>query len=282
MQTIQDPEILDIYKVNSNSANSVYGLEINNEIRRIECELPIGFGANRSYNMTVIHRGFGVLQVSEHAWNSQTKLKVNPNQEKYMFRTVIRTETPGQHHISFLGGYLNIQAPGIAKGMNLAANLANLQKSVTIEYENNKCTIISAISEDEVRCNFGRLIKPQKRVYYAGNQGVSVVSKGCTKSFFLDNLATERVSHPAYDRKRLSSFFEAYRYPDSMCVRYQSILNFELTENMGFGMFCSPKFCRLQMSSYGNDHRQEEFVKMGEILDQTSTKHSEYFRDFTK
>jgi hypothetical protein len=64
MQTIQDQSILDIYKINFSTANSVYGLETDNEIRRIECELPIGFSQTdltKSYNMTVIHKGFGVL-----------------------------------------------------------------------------------------------------------------------------------------------------------------------------------------------------------------------------
>jgi hypothetical protein len=62
-----------------------------------------------------------------------------------------------------------VLSPGIAKGMSLAADLPKLLNSVSLEYENNKCTILSAVSEDEVRCYMGRLIKPQPRVYYAGN-----------------------------------------------------------------------------------------------------------------
>jgi hypothetical protein len=57
--------------MNYDSDNSEFGLQINSEIRRLECDLPVGI-AHGMYNVTVIHKGFGALKVSEHAWNAQT------------------------------------------------------------------------------------------------------------------------------------------------------------------------------------------------------------------
>jgi hypothetical protein len=100
MQIIQESEIYNMNMRNGDTDNSPFGLQVNTEIRRIECDLPVGFKGG-AYNFTVIHRGFGALKVSEHAWNAQTSYTVGsqttntPSQQKYMFKTLIRAETSG-------------------------------------------------------------------------------------------------------------------------------------------------------------------------------------------
>ena len=69
MQIIQEAELKDIYTRDYEFGNSQYGLELKNEVRRLECELPLGF-SHGAYNITVIHRGFGALKISEYVWNS--------------------------------------------------------------------------------------------------------------------------------------------------------------------------------------------------------------------
>jgi hypothetical protein len=205
--------------MNYDHGNNRNGLEINNQIRRLECELPLGFPEG-NYNLTVIHKGIGALMVSNHAWNPQVS---QTDSSKYMFKTLIQTETSGQHVISYLGGYLKIVAPKIASfhsGPFPSVVNDAIKRRIKIEYGQNSCKLTQLISEDEVMCYLDHPVKPMKQTYYAGNQGVSVLTKGCTKSFFLNNLANEDISHPAYTRSRLSSFFEAKRHPDSTCVRY--------------------------------------------------------------
>lgn len=241
MQIVQEAEIYDIFKRLYDSDNSEFGLQINTQIRRLECDLPTGFPSSGMlvtgypegfYNLTVIHRGFGALKISEHAWNAQTSYTKTlnttsvPNQQKYMFRTLIRVETNGQGVISHLGGFLNIVAPRIAKGLSLD----DLQNGkVTVNYEDNDCTITKKVSDNEIRCYIHKPTQPISRTYYAGNQGVSVLTKGCTKSYFYNDLETDTVTDAGYSRDRISSFFQAYRYSDSTCVRYQSILNYDIT-----------------------------------------------------
>jgi hypothetical protein len=180
MQVIQEAEIYSVFHRHYDSDNSQFGLQINGQIRRLECDLPLGFpDAGKLvngypvgfYNISVIHRGFGALKVSEHAWNPQMTYTSDsttrtPNQFKYMFKTLIRVETNGQGVISHLGGFLNIVAPKIAEGLTLA-NLQNGE--VKIHYEDNECTITEKVSDNEIRCYIHRPTKPIPRTYYAGN-----------------------------------------------------------------------------------------------------------------
>jgi hypothetical protein len=181
--------------------------------------------------------------------------------------------------ISHLGGFLRLVAPGIAEGLT---TLPQLLGNIDIFYEDNECVITEKISDDEIVCYIDKPTKPTARTFYAGNQGVSVLTKGCAKSFFFNGLENDPVTHPDYTRDRISSFFEAFRHPDASCVRYQSILNYDITKGMGFGMFCSPMLCRLQVSEYGDGVQQTNLVKLGEILDDTPTQHSEYFEDWSQ
>jgi hypothetical protein len=103
------------------------------------------------------------------------------------------------------------------------------------------------------------------------------LTKGCAKSHFFTNLQSEVVTHPDYTRDRISSFFEAFRHADSTCVRYQSVLNYDITKGMGFGLYCAPMLCRLQLSEYGDGGLQTKFIKLGEILNDTPNQHSTYF-----
>lgn len=244
--------------------------QVRNAIKKYACVVSNSI-PNGIYNLSVVHSQFGLVKIANYTWTSTIDIFGSyPTFRQYNLRVVSRVKQIIQGTIGPLGGFIELLGD------------FDLTSQYKISFLGTSCHLVESL-EGYKKCFIGKVSETPDRMYFKGNQGVTIFEKPCSLSDF--NLLRDHSDalSNGYTSRRVERIFESENKSDGLCARYISALNIPQTTRISFGAACAPEYCRVNISEAGKGYKQNITHRFFEIENsQKITLQSSFFLNSPK